>query len=239
MISQNSYLAIVPARGGSKRLPHKNKLPLMGKPAFAWSVEAAIASSYINHVVVSSDDEEILDLARGYGVETVTRPHELASDTATTSSVVEHVLKQCEQYSHIVLLQPTSPLRTTEHIDGAIELLVDKSADAVISVCEADHNPLWANTLDDSFSMANFLSSSIKNKRSQDLDRFYRINGAIYICEKNRFRNANSLFIDSNIYAYVMNRECSVDIDTAIDFQLAELIMKNDLSYSRTRSSAE
>jgi len=124
-----------------------------------------------------------------------------------------------------VLLQPTSPLRNEKHIDEAIELLEKKKADAVISVCETDHSPLWSNTLPEDLNMSNFLRDEIKNKRSQDLPKFYRLNGAIYICKTDKFLEEKTFFIKNNIYAYIMDRKSSIDIDDEIDFKLAKVLI--------------
>jgi len=222
-----TYLAIIPARGGSKRLPRKNLLDLNGKPLVAWSIEAGLNSKYIDKVVVTSDDADILNIAKYYGVLSINRPIELSSDTATTFDAVEHAIENIKYYDYIVLLQPTSPLRTEWHIDKAIEFLINKEADAIVSVCEMDHSPLWSNTLDDTLSMAEFLTKSIKNKRSQDLDSYYRINGAIYICDTKKLLKEKGFFIENRIYAFKMDGETSIDIDNEIDFQLADLILKN------------
>ena len=222
-----TYLAIIPARGESKRLPRKNLLDLNGKPLVAWSIEAGLNSKYIDKVVVTSDDADILNIAKYYGVLSINRPIELSSDTATTFDAVEHAIENIKYYDYIVLLQPTSPLRTEWHIDKAIEFLINKEADAIVSVCEMDHSPLWSNTLDDTLSMAEFLTKSIKNKRSQDLDSYYRINGAIYICDTKKLLKEKGFFIENGIYAFKMDRETSIDIDNEIDFQLADLILKN------------
>ena len=222
---QKKYLAIIPARGGSKRLPNKNILDLNGKPLIAWSIEAAKKSKYIDKIVVSSDSEEILKIAKKYDVNIIKRPDELATDTASSIDVVKHVIKNYPGYEYIVLLQPTSPLRTEKHIDEAIELLERKKADAVISVCEMDHSPLWSNILPENLSMENFLREDVKNKRSQDLPKYYRLNGAIYICKTDKFLEKNTFFLDQNIYAYVMDRKSSVDIDNEIDFKLVEVLL--------------
>jgi CMP-N,N'-diacetyllegionaminic acid synthase len=222
-----TYLAIIPARGESKRLPRKNLLDLNGKPLVAWSIEAGLNSKYIDKVVVTSDDADILNIAKYYGVLSINRPIELSSDTATTFDAVEHAIENIKYYDYIVLLQPTSPLRTEWHIDKAIEFLINKEADAIVSVCEMDHSPLWSNTLDDTLSMAEFLTKSIKNKRSQDLDSYYRINGAIYICDTKKLLKEKGFFIENGIYAFKMDRETSIDIDNEIDFHLVDLILKS------------
>ena len=222
------YLAVIPARGGSKRLPNKNILDLNGKPLIAWSIEAAKKSKKIDDVVVTSDSEKILNIAKQYNVKAIKRPDFLASDTATTFDAIKHVIETLDdKYEYIVLLQPTSPLRNEKHIDEAIELLEQKNADAVISVCEMDHSPLWSNTLPENLDMSNFLRDEVKNKRSQDLDKYYRLNGAIYICRTDRLLKEKTFFIKDKIYAYIMDRKSSVDIDDEIDFKLAKVLMSD------------
>ena len=221
----SKYLAIIPARGGSKRLPNKNILNLNGKPLIAWSIEAAKKSKYIDEIVVSSDSDEILEIAKKYKVKALKRPDELATDTAKSEEAILHVLENYPEFEYIVLLQPTSPLRTEKHIDEAIELLKKKNADGIISVCEVDHSPLWSNTLPENLDMSNFLRDDIKGKRSQDLPTYYRLNGAIYICKTDRFLKEKTFFIKDNIFAYVMDRKSSVDIDDEVDFKLAEVLM--------------
>lgn len=223
----NKYLAIIPARGGSKRLPRKNVLNLCGKPLIVWSIEAGLKSKYIDKVLVSSDDEEILKVAKTYNADIIQRPEQLSSDTSTTFDAIKHAIDNYEQYEYIVLLQPTSPLRTSQHIDEAIKLLEEKNADAVVSICEVEHSPLWCNTIDESMDMSNFLSDSIKNVRSQDLPTYYRINGAIYIIKTKILLKEKTFFPSKNIFAYKMSKLDSIDIDDKIDFLIAQTILLN------------
>ncbi|MDQ7043634.1 MAG: acylneuraminate cytidylyltransferase family protein [Sulfurimonas sp.] len=226
MLNKNAYLAVIPARGGSKRLAKKNILTLKGKPLIAYTIEAGLESQYIDKLIVSSDNDEILSIAKEYDIESLKRPDELASNTATTVDVLLHAIASIPQeYTHLVLLQATSPLRTSKHIDEAIELFEHKSADGVISVVELEHSPLWSNTLPQDLSMKNFISQDVLNKRSQDLESYYRLNGAIYIVNIQKFLKEKSFFLQENSYAYVMDKLSSVDIDEAIDFMLAEVAL--------------
>jgi len=227
LYKNKTFLAIIPARGGSKRLPRKNVLDLNGKPLIAYSIEAGLDSSYIDKVMVTSDDDEILTISKKYGAVTINRPNELASDIATTFDAIKHAVDNCEKYDYIVLLQPTSPLRNEKHIDEAVELLESKKSNAVVSVCKMDHNPMWSNVLDHSLSMKGFLGDEILNKRGQDLDKYYRLNGAIYICETDKLLKEESFFLKDNIFAYKMNRESSIDIDEEIDFKMAKVFLKD------------
>lgn len=239
MYQDKTFLAIIPARGGSKRLPRKNVLDLAGKPLVAWTIEAALGCSYIDDVMVTTDDEEIAEVAKLFGANVpFLRPAALASDTATTYDAIKHTVdfyqdQLGKSFDYVVLLQPTSPLRTTQHISEAIELLSQNDADAIISVCEVDHSPLWSNTLPEDHSMSNFIRDEVKNKRSQDLERFYRINGAIYICRLVTLVRQKTFFIDNSIYAYPMSIENSVDIDTNMDFSIANCIHQNNLTRNK------
>lgn len=227
MPSKNKFLAIIPARGGSKRLPRKNILNLGGKPLIAWSIEASEKSKYIDKTIVTSDDDEILNISQKYGANTIKRPGELASDHATTFDAIKHSIETLKiKYDYIVLLQPTSPLRTSKHIDKAIELLYDKNADAVISVCEVEHPVQWNMTLPQNLDMKEFIKK-IDTKRSQEQERHYRLNGAVYIAKTEKLLIQETFFLNENVYAYIMDKQSSVDIDDQMDFDLASLYMEN------------
>lgn len=226
-----TFLVIIPARGGSKRLPRKNVLDLGGKPLIAWTIEAALGCPFLDETMVTTDDDEIAETAKKHGAKVpFLRPAALASDTAASFDTVKHAIEFYhyelgKEFDFVVLLQPTSPLRTSLDITEAIELLACKKADAVISVCEADHSPLWMNTLPADRSLARFLRDEVKNTRSQDLPKNYRLNGAIYICQTRRLLKEKSFFISDNIFAYVMSKETSVDIDDLSDFKLANFLL--------------
>lgn len=230
MYKNKTFLAVIPARGGSKRLPMKNLLNLLGKPLIVWSIESAINSKYLDKVVVSTDDLKIADISKKAGaIVPFIRPSELATDTASTIDVILHLLNfielNKENYDYIVLLQPTSPLRNSSDIDNAIMFCIEKDADSIISVCETVHSPLWANTLPSDLSMRDFLKPDIVNKRSQDLPIYYRLNGAIYIVKTELIKKEKTFFTQSNSYAFIMPKERSIDIDTELDFLIAETII--------------
>ena len=174
MINGKRLLGIIPARGGSKRLPRKNILELAGKPLIGWTIEAARQSKFIDRVVVSTEDHEIGEVADHFGADVpFYRPPILAEDSATTLDVVinliEALKKHGDFYEYIILLQPTSPLRRASHIDNACNQLIDDNAFAIVSVCLTEHHPLWSNTLPKNRSMYKFLKKEIHNLRSQDL----------------------------------------------------------------------
>lgn len=235
MYKNKTFIGIIPARIGSKRLPKKNILNLAGKPLIFWTIEAGLTSEYLDEIIVSTDSAEIKEIGEKYGANVpFLRPKELATDIASSFDVVIHAIEFYQNefkktFDYIVLLQPTSPLRNSNHIDDAIRLLDSKHADAIISVCEMRHTPLWANTLPEDLSMVNFLRKDIKNKRSQDLPEYYRLNGAIYIAKRERLLEEETFFLKKNIFAFIMPEKNSIDIDKEFDFKLAEFIIKNYL----------
>lgn len=229
MFSGKKFIAIIPARGGSKRLPGKNVKPLCGKSLVSWAIESAKKSSYIDTVVVSTNDTQVLSISSEYDVVTIDRPDHLSGDHSSTVDVLLHALDSLiEPIDYLVLLQPTSPLRTGRHIDHAIETMFEKKSESIVSVCECEHSPLWTNTLSDNGSMKDFIEPKYANLRSQDLDKYYRLNGAIYIINVDTLRESNNLLLDGS-YAYIMNSEDSIDIDTMYDFICAESLLKYKL----------
>lgn len=228
MYRGKNILGLIPARGGSKGLPRKNIKPLSGKPIIAWTIEQALASRYLDRLIVSTDDEEIAEVSRKYGAEIpFMRPKELAEDNAKGIDVVLHAIDwlmkndRRKQYDLIMLLQPTSPLRKFDDIDKAIELLFFKKAKAIVSVCKVDHHPLWANTLPEDGCMKDFIRKEIMNENRQKLPIFYRLNGAIYIAHCDYLKKQKSFF-GKETFAYIMPKERSIDVDNELDLKLIE-----------------
>lgn len=221
-------IAIIPARGGSKRLPGKNIKPLAGKPLIRWTTQAALASGEFDMVIVSTDSQAIADIAMQDAGVTFPglRPAELAGDTATTNDVVSHVVQWAEEnyamVDMVAILQPTSPLRTARHIQEAVALYRNKKATAVVSVCELEHPVQYCNRLPKDNSLNGFITPSV-NKRSQDLEPFYRLNGAIYLFGRQHVGDLSGIYCEDS-YAYLMDKKSSVDIDDEFDFLLAEAI---------------
>jgi|25_taG_2_1085351.scaffolds.fasta_scaffold04031_2 CMP-N-acetylneuraminic acid synthetase len=223
-------VAIIPARGGSKRLPRKNVLPLAGKPLIQWTLEAAKQSGVVDLIAVTSDDDEILEVAgKNNGVKLINRPAQLATDTATSVDAVLHALGVLEEDGYnakrVLLLQPTSPLRRAEDIRLAVKRMDDTGAASVISVCELEHSPLWANTLPEDGRMDGFLPDNTEGKRSQDFPIFFRINGAIYLFRRYEWAVKKSFFIEP-CFSLVMRKKESIDIDDEFDFFVAESLSK-------------
>lgn len=223
-------IAIIPARGGSKRLPGKNIKLLAGKPMIAWTIEAAIESQVFDHIFVSTDDQEIAEISKRYGAEVpFLRPVELATDEATTNDVVTHLVEWYEteygkQVSTVAILQPTSPLRNAQHIKEAMQLMREKSAKAVVSVCELEYPIQFCNQLGPGGSMDGFIKTE-NIKRTQDLKPYYKLNGAIYIFKKKYVGNLHELY-SKGTYAYKMKAGNSIDVDTLKDFKWAEFNCK-------------
>jgi len=226
LYKKKKYLAVILARGGSKRLLKKNLKNLNGKPLVAHTILSALKCKYLDEIIVSSDDKEILKVSKKYGANIMERPKYLANDKAKSFNTLKHVIENTSTFDYVILLQPTSPLRNEKHINDAINLLEKKNADAIISVCKVEHKPLWSNVLPKNGSMKNFLNKKILKKRSQDLKNYYRLNGAIYICKINCFLKEKSFFLKNNIYAFEMLKEDSVDIDTEFDFKIAKALLK-------------
>lgn len=232
MNNNKAILAIIPARAGSKRLPKKNSKLLLDKPLIEWTIEAAKACNLLDCVMVTTDDQLVANISKELCVNVpFLRPEALAQDNSSSIDVVIHAIdfyrSNGKHFDYVMLLQPTSPLRNSQHITEAVELLIEKNADAIISVCPCEHSPLWSNTLEESGSMVSFLSGDLLNKRSQDLPDFYRINGAIYLVKTERLIKEKSFFIRDKIFAYKMSAKESVDIDEEVDFLFAEAILKN------------
>lgn len=226
-------IAIIPARGGSKRLPNKNIKFLAGKPLIAWTIEAALQYDGFDLVIVSTDSQKIAEIAVNSGAFVpYLRPAELANDNSTTNDVIKHMVDWVEQHfeevSLVTILQPTSPLRDAEDIRRALIFFEKNHAEAVVSVCELDHPIQYCNSLPENLSMNGFLPE-VSNQRSQDLKTFYRINGAIYIFKRKFVGNLKDIYSDGS-FAYVMDKRKSIDIDDEYDFGMAEHF-KRKLNY--------
>jgi CMP-N,N'-diacetyllegionaminic acid synthase len=225
-----SSLGIIPARGGSKGLPRKNVLPLLGKPLIAYTIEAALHANSLGRVVVSTDDPETAEIAGNSGADVpFLRPSELAQDNTPTLDVVRHVLanlKTSQSYEPeiVVVLQPTSPLRRPADIDRAVAKLQSTEADSVVSLCTVDHNPHWMMRLQGDRVLP-FIEDGREYVRRQDLPAIYRMNGAIYVTRTDLIVNQKRL-LGEDTRGYVMDQESSIDIDTALDMEIAALLLQ-------------
>ncbi len=224
MFGEYSILAIIPARGGSKGVPDKNIRELGGHPLLAYTVEAARKSKHIDAVVMTTDSERIARVAELHGAEApFLRPEHLAADTSRTIDALVHAVgwlgEHGRRYDAVVLLQPTSPLRTEREIDEAIETFFKNNRLGLASVAEVVENPVLTRRLD-SYGILHPILPVCSTARRQDMPKFYHVDGAIYINKADDLTAETSL--NDNPIAYVMPKMRSVDIDSLEDFYLAE-----------------
>jgi CMP-N,N'-diacetyllegionaminic acid synthase len=223
-----STVGLIPARGGSKGIPRKNIKLIAGKPLIVWTIESALRSSMLGGVVVSTDDLEIAEIARRAGAHVpFVRPAELAEDHSPGLGPVLHALDQLPQFDSVLLLQPTSPLRTTDDIDGCLNFVLQKKTPSVVSVTEADTHPYWTYMLNADQTLTQLLDFSPVARR-QDLPAVYSLNGAMYFVDASWVRKSGRL-LSTETLAYVMSKEHSVDLDTPLDWKFAELLLKESL----------
>lgn len=211
-------LGLIPARGNSKRLPGKNIREFHGQPLLAWTIKAAQQSQQLSHVILSSEDEALIKVAQRYQCDApFVRPKELSQDYTPGIDPVLHALEQCPGYDYIVLLQPTSPLRTSEDIDKAVQLCIETNAPALVSVSvtsmETCKNPEWCYRLDPDNHLVPLDFPSYHGPIMQ-------LNGAVFVAKVDWLQCTHS-FISSQTQAYVMPIERASDIDTLEDFEHA------------------
>jgi len=228
-----NVLGVITARGGSKRIPRKNIKPLLGKPLLEYTIDAAQRSKLLTKVILSSDDDEIISLAKKRGVEVpFRRPRELARDDTLSIDVVIHAVNFIERHGFspdiIVILEPTSPLRQSEDIDNALRMHIKTDADSVVAVTKADHwHPVRAKRIEDGV-LTNYYHEQPEQKegiRRQDLPPVYFVNGAFYSVKRDVLINEHKLY-GRVTRPYVMPPERSADINEDIDFKLAEVLLK-------------
>ncbi|MUT65002.1 acylneuraminate cytidylyltransferase family protein [Paenibacillus sp. NEAU-GSW1] len=225
MIAGKKVLGVIPARGGSKGVPGKNIRELAGKPLIAWTIEAAARSVYLDRVIISSDDDSIIQTAIAHGGDVpFKRPERLAQDGTSGLAPVVHALDELPGYDYVVLLQPTSPLRTVEDIDACIAQC-EKSGAPVVSMTEPDKSPYWMFRIGAGDRLSPVMGH-VESTLRQDLPAAFVLNGAIYVSDVEGFRKTES-FLTEETTGYVMPKERSVDIDTLLDFWLCEAIIAN------------
>lgn len=222
-------IAIITARGGSKGLPRKNVLNLKGIPLIAYTIKAAINCNSIERVFVSTEDKEIKNISKQFGAEIINRPSYLASDHSSSEEVIEDAIQQLESkninFNTVVLLQPTSPLRTSKHIEEAIDVYNVKRADCVLSVFEPSHTPVKAYIEKSDGSIIGLHSVNSPYTRRQELPNCYQANGAIYVFSAQQFK-LNNKIPRENVFPYLMSQIESVDIDTKEDMLMIEKIIE-------------
>lgn len=231
MKKSEDMLAIIPSRGGSKGLPGKNIKSLCDKPLIAYTIEAAQAARSIDRLILSTDDDEIAEVAQKFGVEIpFMRPAHLAQDDSLAIDNYIYTVDRLnagssKQYDDFIVLQPTSPFRTAADIDNAVELYREKKADSVISVCEVSHPPMWAKKIAPSGVLKDYFNINIGNRNRQELQPAFMPNGAIFILKLSLLKSRDSYYSD-NTYAFIMPLERSLDIDAPLDFEFAEFLMR-------------
>ena len=226
MIVGKRVLGLIPARGGSKGLPGKNIRVIGGKPMIAWTIEAARESAYLDSVILSSDDDEIMNCAREFGCDVpFRRSGALATDTTTSMEVVLDALERCPGFDWIVLLQPTSPLRAGQDIDATLERCFAQSAPAGVSVSLAQESPYWMYTLQADGHLSSIMNSAPPSRR-QDLPPVYVLNGAVYAADAGWIARSGT-FISEETVGQPMPAERSIDIDDLTDVVVAEFVLRN------------
>ncbi len=226
---EKKFLGFIPARGSSKSIPLKNIKPLLGKPLIAYTIEEALKSEYLERVIVSTDDSQIAEIAKEYGAEVpFIRPGELARDISPTLPVLQHALMFLESEGYtpdfVVLLQPTSPLREVRHIDDAIKKILDTNADTIITLTESEIHPYWMRKLEGD-KVYPFIETGEKLLRRQDLPTIYKLNGAVVVSKREVILSGKN-WQDQDTRAIIMDPIYSIDIDTPLDFYIAEKLME-------------
>jgi len=233
MINGKKVIALIPARGGSKTIPYKNIKLLNGKPLIAWSIEAVKNTKEIDTIIVSTDNDNIAQVAINYGADVIKRPAYLAMDDSLPIDVVRHVIQKLKEikddYTYMVYLEPTSPLRKPEDIKNCLELLADEKMeyDSVTTFVEAALNPHRAWKIEEG-SPTPFLLDIDPWLPRQKLPKVYQLNGAVYCFLIDSVKQDSKKFLNGKIGAIIMPRERSIDIDDLYDFYSAEAFMRRE-----------
>ncbi|MGH4052855.1 MAG: cytidylyltransferase domain-containing protein [Clostridium sp.] len=233
MYKNKKFLAIIPARAGSKGIPNKNIIDICGKPLIAYTIDAGKKSKYIDEIIVSTDSEIIKGIAQQYGAKVpFLRPNALSNDKAKSIDVVIHAIEYYKNknitFDYIILLQPTSPLRTFKNVDEAIEKLIKSNGASLVSVCKTQQNPIFMRSIQNE-KLKEVIRFEATSFRRQDLPDFYIFNGAIYINSYDMLIHQKK-FVDADTMPYIMDKKSSVDIDTLLDVRLVEVIMKENMN---------
>lgn len=231
MYENKKILAVIPARAGSKGIPDKNIIDVIGRPLIDFSIREALNSKYIDRVIVSTDSEEIAEISRKCGAHIpFLRPKRLAEDHSKTIDVLIDLINRLSSmennYDYLILLQPTQPLRKAFHIDEAIEIIINNNYKSLLSVSLVDDHPILIRTINNEGILENILSTN-STVRRQDFPRYYKVNGAIYINKIDADLNENTSLND-NLYPYIMDKKYDLDIDEPFDLELLKLKLRLD-----------
>jgi CMP-N,N'-diacetyllegionaminic acid synthase len=222
VINGGKVLGLIPARGGSKGVPGKNIRPVRGKPLIGWTIDAALGCRYLDRVIVSTDAPEIAEVALRCGAQVpFMRPAALAGDDTPGIAPVLHAMEMLPDYEWVVLLQPTSPLRAIEDIDGCLDTCLHMRAPACVSVTEPAQSPYLMFALTSDATLEPLLGWNYTSTRRQDLPPAYALNGAVYAARTDWLRRTRT-FVTAETVAFVMPPERSLDIDSEIDFKILE-----------------
>ena len=220
-------IAIIPARGNSKGIPHKNIVSICGKPLIAYTIICAIKSNVFDRVIVSTDDNEIAKISKKYGAEVIKRPFELAQDNTPTLPVLKHVLSKLKNEKYVpdfvYKLQPTSPLRTAEEIIKINQLMQTGKYNGVVTVTNYDYK---APLVLDKNNEILFLNKSDPSKRRQDFGKTYKVTGSIYAFKTDFLLKLKRYLFEKKVFGFVASELTSIDIDTKGDLIIAEALMK-------------
>jgi len=231
--SKPEAVGIIPARGGSKGVPRKNIKLLAGKPLVAYTIEAALAAKTLRRVIVSTDDKEIARISKEYGAEVpFLRPKHLAKDTTPDLPVFQHALQYLEDNEGykpdiIVHLRPTTPFKTGKLIDDAVYKLISTGADGVRTVCLADYHPYWMKRIEGDRILP-FMNLDREYTRRQDLPPVYKTNGVVDVT-RHEFIMSKGTLLGDDVRAIFMEPVPSLDIDSELDFLIAEKILEEGL----------
>ena len=234
MYKDKTFLAIIPARGGSKGLPGKNIKELCGKPLIVWSIESGLSSKYIDKLMVTTDSPEIANIATKHNANVpFLRPDFLASDTSSTFNVLRHAIESCEKrFDYVVLLEPTSPLREGVDIDLAIECLMNSNADSIVGVGKTEsQNPAFLISMDNEGYISGYEDESMPVKRRQDISEVFFFEGSIYISKTESLLKNKSFYHDKTI-GYEFPKYKTLEIDSMDDFIMVEAIMRYKRRYT-------
>lgn len=221
-----SLLAIIPARGGSKRILKKNIKMLAGKPLISWTIDVAKKAKCIDEIFVSTDDLEIANISESCGIEVpFLRPAKFSTDNSMSIDLVLHTLENFRRFDWVLLLQPTSPLRSSLDIENIYKLCIESNASSAVSICEISRNTKWLYQIDDKQKIFPLNNYSEDFFSKENASKIFTLNGALYLT-KTEFLKKNKSFINKDTLGYVMPREKSVDIDTLEDWKLAEYYLK-------------
>ena len=228
MNARPTILALIPARGGSKRIPNKNILPLAGKPLIAHSIGHALSCEAIDRTIVCTEDAEIARISSEFGAEIIDRPVALAQDDTPSLPVFQYALEVLakEKYhpDFVVVLQPTSPLREVKHIQEGINKLIASKADSVFGVKKSKVNLDWLFTIGNE-KLEFVAKNDFSRIRAQDLKETYVINGALYVYRTATLLSATQYAMGESCLPLIMDAQSSIDIDEPLDFQIAEFLM--------------